>query len=116
MTRPENPGINIDPTTVTTNIPEGTVYIQISKMLQNFTIYRVKGNKWQTEGKLNGPGVHFPTGDSNTSGIKTVFKPTWMLYAGIAFILTGIVGLFVSKNYTEEKYTLEECKTYPFKF
>jgi len=114
------PGINnIDPATVideSINIPEGTVYIQISKILQNFTIYRVKGNKWQNEGKQNGPGVLFPGGSSNTSGIKTVFKPTWMLYAGIAFILTGIVGLFVSKNYTEEKYTLEECKTYPFKF
>lgn len=73
---------------------ENDVYVHTD--LRNplyFYIYRLKGNVWQMEHKLRGPGLVPATPPKiNTSGFKQLQRPKWMLYAGIICVVVGMVG------------------------
>lgn len=119
-------GFSDPPSAVQTNIvtdidtlpfANDSVYVQISRLLDTFTVYRLNGVSWIEERKSKGPGIKINAPkQTNTSGIKTVTKPTWMLYTGIGAITLGIFGMFIERGLKKEKYTLQECSAFPFKF
>lgn len=97
----------VDPTVVQDNsvglIVDGTVYIKTTPTIDRYDVYIYKNRKWNLQRTIKGPGVYYSTKpDTEISGLKTTVKPTWMLYAGLACLLIGIVGLFIyrftSKN------------------
>lgn len=76
--------------------PEDTVFVKVTRFIDNYIVYRFKNKRWNEQRRIKGPGInHSISSESNTSGIKTIVKPTWMLYSGLASLITGVVGFFI---------------------
>lgn len=59
-------------------------------------IFRFGTNGWVLEQKVNGPGLVPDTPTViNTSGFKEIQRQSWMLYAGIAGLVIGTIGMMI---------------------
>lgn len=94
------------------------VFVQFDDTPQTFTVFRYTNGQWVQERKIKGPGLTPATPpQTNTSGIKTVVRPEWMLWTGVGCIIVGIGGtIFTTIFPTKEQYTLQDCKDFPFSF